>query len=103
MQLWGIMPQMGTNHYFLTVMFSSFFMGILSFAIGIVAAAVGWKKHSVTAAIVCSLIIVCALANCITISPSNIIWVMGAISAAFVIIADFVYHVLANGIEKMEV
>ncbi len=101
--IFGIMPQMNTEYYFVTVLLSGFLMGILSSAVGMIAAAFGWKKRSVAATIVCSLIIVCVLANCITISPSNIVWVMLAMSAVFVIIADFVYHVLANGIEKMEV
>ena len=95
--------QMDTEHFFFTVLFSGFLMGILSSAVGIIATGFGWKKRSVVATIVCSLLIVCVLANCITISPSNIIWVMLAISVVFVIIANFVYHVLANGIEKMEV
>ena len=101
--IFGIMIQMNTEYYFFTVLFSSFLMGILSSAVGMIATGFGWKKRSVAATIVCSLVIVCVLANCITISPSNIIWVMLAISAVFVIIANFVYHVLANGIEKMEV
>ncbi len=78
-------------------------MLILSSAVGMIATGFGWKKRSVAATIVCSLVIVCVLANCITIFPSNIIWVMLAISVVFVIIANFVYHILANGIEKMEV
>lgn len=101
--IFGIMIQMNTKYYLFTVLFSSFLMGILSSAVGMIAAGFGWKKRSVAATIVCSLIIVCVLANCITISPSNIIWIMLAISVVFVMIANFVYHVLANGIEKMEV
>lgn len=101
--IFGIMIQMNTKYYLFTVLFSSFLMGILSSAVGMIATGFGWKKRSVAATIVCSLIIVCVLANCITISPSNIIWVMLAISVVFVIIANSVYHVLANGIEKMEV
>ena len=101
--IFGIMIQMNTKYYLFTVLFSSFLMGILSSAVGMIATGFGWKKRSVAATIVCSLIIVCVLANCITISPSNIIWVMLAISVVFVIIANFVYHVLANGIERMEV
>lgn len=101
--IFGIMIQMNTEYYFFTVLFSSFLMGILSSAVGMIATGFGWKKRSVAATIVCSLVIVCVLANCITISPSNIVWVMLAISVVFVIIANFVYHVLANGIEKMEV
>lgn len=101
--IFGIMIQMNTKYYFFTVLFSSCLMGILSSAVGIIATGFGWKKRSVAATIVCSLIIVCVLANCITISPTNIIWVMLAISVVFVIIANFVYHVLANGIQRMEV
>ena len=101
--IFGFTIQMNTGHYFFTVLFSSFFMGILSSAVGMIATAFGWKKSSIPATIVCSLIIVCLLANCITISPNNIIWVMLLMSVIFVIIANFVYHVLVNGIEKMEV
>ena len=101
--IFGIMIQMNTKYYFFTVLFSSFLMGILSSAVGMIATGFGWKKRSVAATIVCSLIIICVLANCITISPRNIISVMLVISVVFVIIANFVYHVLANGIERMEV
>lgn len=101
--IFRIMPQINTEHYFFTVLYSGFFMGILSSAVGIIAAAFGWKRRSVSAAIVCSLIPVCALANCITISPGNITLVLLAISAVIGIIAAIAYHILANGIEYMEV
>ncbi len=39
----------------------------------------------------------------ITISPGNIVRVMLSMGVFFVIIANFVYHVPADGIEKMEV
>lgn len=45
----------------------------------------------------------CLIVSGIIISPGNIVWVMLAMGVVFVIIANFVYHVLANGIEKMEV
>lgn len=61
------------------------------------------EKRSAVAAIVCSLIVVCFFANCITISPGSIVWVMPAMSAVFVILAGFIYRVLEDGIEKMEV
>ncbi len=101
--IFKIMPQMNTKYFVFTVFLSSFFMSILSSAVGIISTAFGLKKHSSVSTIVCSLIIVCTLANCITISLSSIIWVMFVISAVFVIIANFIYHILANGIEKMEV
>ena len=101
--IFGIMPQMDIVHFFYTVLFSSFLLGILSSAVGIISTAFGWKKRSAVATVICSLIIVCVLANCITISPRNIIWVMLTMSVIFVIIANFVYHVLANGIERLEV
>lgn len=101
--IFGIMPQMDTEHFFFTVLFSSFLLGTLSSAVGIISTAFGWKKRSAVTTIICSLITVCVLANCITISPRNIIRVMLAMSVIFVIIANFVYHVLANGIERMEV
>lgn len=97
------MPQMNTEHFVFTVLISSILMGILSSAVGIISTAVGWKKHSIIATIVCSLIIVCVLTNFITVSPRNIIWVMLAISTVFVVIANVIYHILANGIEKVEV
>ncbi len=98
-----IMPQMNTEHFVFTVLISSILIGILSSAVGIISTAVGWKKHSIIATIVCSLIIVCVLTNFITVSPRNIIWVMLAISTVFVVIANVIYHILANGIEKMEI
>lgn len=101
--IFRIMPQMNTEHFLFIVLISSFLMGILSSAVGIISTAFGWKKRSVVVTIVCSLIMVCIFANCITISPGNIVWVMLAMGVVFVIIANFVYHVLANGIEKMEV
>lgn len=101
--IFGIMIQMNRGNFFIRVLLSSFFMGVLSSAVGMIAAAFGWKKRSATAAILCSLILVCVLANCITIFPEGIIWVMLAMSGVFAVIADFVYHVLAKGIEKMEV
>ena len=101
--IFRITLQVGTENFFFTVLFSSFLMGTLSSAVGIISAAFGWKKRSAVATIICSLIIVCLLANCITISPRKIIWVMLAMSVIFVIIANFVYHVLVNGIERMEV
>lgn len=94
--IFRMMPQMNTEHFLFTVLISSFLMGILS-------SAVGWKKRSAVAAIVCSLIMMCIFANCITISQKNIVWVMLAMGVVFVIIANFVCHVLANEIEKMEV
>ncbi|MDE6760711.1 MAG: ABC transporter permease [Lachnospiraceae bacterium] len=101
--IWGIMPQMSTGHFILTALLSSILMGISSSAVGIVSSAFGWKKHSVIATIVCSVIIVCTITNFIVISPSNIIGVMLAMSAVFVAIANFMYHVLINKIKKMEV
>lgn len=101
--VFGIVPQMNTEYFVFTVLLSSFLMGILSSAVGIISAAFGWKKRSAIAAIVGSLIMVCVSANCITISPGSIVWVMLAMSAVFVVIADLIYRFLANGIEKMEV
>lgn len=99
----GIVLQMDIKYFVFTVLLSSFFMGVLSSAVGIISAAFGWKKRSVIAAIVCSLIVVCASANWIAISPNSSVWVMLAMSAAFVVAASFIYLILANAIEKMEV
>ena len=52
----------------------------------------GWKKRSVVATIVCSLIIVCLLANWIAIFPNNILWVILGMSMILIIIAGFVGH-----------
>ncbi|MBD5466876.1 MAG: ABC transporter permease subunit [Lachnospiraceae bacterium] len=101
--IFGIVPQMNTRHFVLTALISSILMGISSSAVGIISTAVGWKKRSGIATIVCSLIIVCVLTNFITVSPRNIIWVMLAISTVFFVIAIVIYHILANRIEKMEV
>ena len=101
--IFGIVLQMNTQHFVFTVLISSILVGISSSAVGIISTAFGWKKRSVIATIVCSLIIVCFLTNFITVSPRNIIWVMLAINTVFVVIANVIYHILANGIEKMEV
>lgn len=94
---------MSTEHFLFTVLISSLLMGILSSAVGVISAAVGWKKRSSVAAIVCALIIVCIFGDLVAISPKNIVWVMLAMGVFFVVIADLVYHVLAKAIEKMEV
>lgn len=101
--IFGIVPQMNTEHFILTVFLSSTLMGILSSAVGIISTAFGWKKHSMVVTIVCAFVIVCAATNFITVSPRNIIWVMLAMNAVFVVIANFIYHILANRIKKMEV
>lgn len=101
--IFGIVPQMNTEHFIFTVFLSSMLMGLLSSAVGIISTAFGWKKHSMVVTIVCAVIIVCVVTNIITVSPGNIIWVMLAMNAVFAVIADFIYHILANGIKKMEV
>ncbi len=101
--IFRVMPQMNTEHFIFIVLISSFLMGILSSATGIISTAFGWKKRSVVVTIVCSLLMVCVFANCITISPGNIVWVILTMSVVSVVIACVTYHILANGIEKMEV
>lgn len=101
--IFGVMPQMSTEHFLFTVLISSLLMGIISSAVGVISAAVGWKKRSSVAAIVCALIIVCIFGDLVAVSPQNIVWVMLAMGVFFVMIADLVYHVLAKAIEKMEV
>lgn len=92
-----------TEHFVFTVLGSGALMGILSSALGIISAAVGWKKRSATATIVCSLLIVCAVTNVIAVSPNHILLVLLGMVVVFVIIAGGMYQILANGIEKMEV
>ena len=101
--IFGIAPQMNAGHFVLTVVLSSILMGISASAAGIISTAFGWKKRSIIATIVCSLIIVCVAANFITVSPGHINWIMLAMGTVFVVIADFIYHALAKVIEKMEV
>ena len=101
--MFDIMPQMNTEHFALTVLLSSIFMGILSSAASIISTVFGWKKRSIIAPLVCSLLIVCAAANFIAASPNHLNGIMLVMSAAFVMIAYFTYHMLANGIEKMEI
>lgn len=101
--IFGIMPLMGTENFLLTVFLSSILVGVLSSAVGVISTAPGWKKQSAVAAIVCSLIIICAVTNLITISPNHMIGVMLAMSGVFVAFAGFIYHFLADKIEKMEV
>lgn len=102
-RVFGIRPQMNTKYFFLTVLLSSLLMGVLSSGAGMISAAFGYKKRSSSAAVVCSLIIVCALANCITIAPKRIVPVMLVLSGSFVIFAGLIYHTLAKAIEQMEV
>lgn len=101
--IFRIAPQMHTEHFVLTVLCSSILMGVLSSSLGIISSLSGLKKRSSTAAIVCALIIVCAVVNVITVSPENITLVMLAISTVFAAIAYLIYHILINKIEQMEV
>lgn len=102
-EILNIEPQMAAEHFFGMVVFSSVFMGFLSSALGVISAVVGWKKRSATAVIVCALLIVCITTNFIAISPGNVLGVMSAMCAFFVVIAYGMYHSLVNGIEQMEV
>ena len=92
-QIFHIMPKMNTEHFALFVLFSSILMGILSSAVGIISVVCGWKKRSVIATIVCSLIVVCSTTNLIAAYPNHILWIMLAMSVIFVMIAHFLYHI----------
>ena len=102
-QIFHIMPKMNTEHFALFVLFSSILMGILSSAVGIISVVCGWKKRSVIATIVCSLIVVCSTTNLIAAYPNHILWIMLAMSVIFIMIAHFLYHILTKEIEKLEV
>ncbi|MDO5783987.1 MAG: ABC transporter permease [Eubacteriales bacterium] len=102
-RMFTVAPQMNTAHFMLTVLLSSIFMGISSSAVGIISAAFGWKKRSAVATIVFALLVVCVVTNFITISPHHIVFVMLALCGIFCFIANFMYHMLADGIENMEV
>ena len=102
-QIFKTVPQMNTEHFTLTVFLSSIVMGIASASLGVIAAVFGMNKRSQIATIVCALLIVCVVTNAITISPNNMILVMVIMGAVFVVIANVMYHTLANKIEKMEI
>lgn len=102
-QIFKTVPQMNAEHFTLTVFLSSIIMGIASASLGVIAAVFGMNKRSQIATIVCALLIVCVVTNAITISPNNMIFVMVIMGAAFVVIANVMYHTLANKIEKMEI
>lgn len=102
-QTFGIVPQKNTEYFIVTVFLSSILMGIVCSAVGMISAAFGWKKRSVIAAVVCSLVIVCASANWIAAFPNHITWILLGMCIVFVVIAGFSYYMLADRIEKMEV
>lgn len=101
--LFGIMPQMDTGHFAPAVLSSGILMGISASAVGVISAVIGWKKRSVTATIVCSLLIVCTITNLIAASPKYIVYIMLVMSACLAAVSGFLYRMLEKGIEKMEV
>lgn len=101
--LFRIEPRMDAERFVLTVLVSGLLTGILSSAAGMLSAVVGWWKRSGIAAIVCSLVIVCALANVIVISPGNLNLVMCGLGAVLAGAAGVACQVLAGGIDTMEV
>lgn len=102
-RIFGIMPQIHTEHFVLTVLISSILMGVLSSSVGVISAVWGWKKYSAAAAIVCSVILVCAAANFIAVYPDMIIGSLLIMCVFFTMAAGFSCRILASGIEKMEV
>lgn len=102
-RIFGITPDPAGGHFVISVLLSSLMSGILSSEIGVIAAAVGWKKRSVMATIIFSLIIVCFVPNLIAGLPGGIVWVMLVMGALFGAAAGLAHHFLANGIEEMEV
>ncbi|MBD5548332.1 MAG: ABC transporter permease [Lachnospiraceae bacterium] len=114
-RIFGIIPELtvgnlpngtiGKSEWYLliSVLLSSFFAGILSSAIGMISAVIGWKKRSVMTTIICSLIIVCFVPNLIAGSLSHIVLVMFFSGVLFILAAYVMYQILAKGIERMEV
>ena len=88
-------------YFFVSVLVSGILAGILSFCIGMISAAVGWKKHSVMTTVICSILIVCFVPNLIAGASDYMIWVMLAVSVCFILSAGVMYRVLLNGIEKV--
>lgn len=82
---------------------SGVLMGCMAAALGIVSAVAGWIKRSSTAAIICTLLLVCATTNLIAISPRHLIGIMTAMSVLFAASGMGMYRLFANGIENMEV
>ncbi len=102
-KIFNIVPQLTTRYFIPSILLTSFLMGILSSALGIISATVGLKKHSTIATIICSVLIVCFVTNFIVFSPRNIVLVMMIMIVFFIMAVGVMYHILANGIEKMEV
>lgn len=102
-KIFGIAPGRAEGHFMISVLLSGFFTGILSSAIGMIAAVVGWKKRSIMAAMICSLVLVCFVPNLIAGFSNNIVLGMFIIGAVLVLFAGIMYHILANGIERMEI
>lgn len=102
-RIFEIVPQLTTGYFSLTVLLSSVLMGFLSSALGIISVTIGWKKHSSMTAIVCTVILICLLTNLIAIAPKHLLFVLLVMSACLAAIANLMYHILADGIEQMEV
>lgn len=102
-KIFRIMPTFPAENFMLMVFVSSFFAGLLSSSIGLIAAVIGWKKRSMVTAIVSALIIVCFVPNFIAGAPSRIAWTTVFMGIAFSLVANGMYHFLAHGIENMEV
>lgn len=101
--VFGIMPQMDMANFPLAVVLSGILTGISATAVGMICAVIGWQKKSVSASIVCSIIIVCCVTNFIAMTPAYFLVRLTSMSVICLGIAAFMYHILENGIIDMEV
>lgn len=100
-KLFGMTPAAGGGIGM--VMIASVLAGVMAAAVGMISVVVGWRKRSVSAAILCSLIFVCLVPNLIASFCDQMVWVMLGLSLLFSAAANGVLRNMAKGIEQMEV
>ncbi len=91
------------GYFMVKVLITSALISLLSASVGMISTLIGWKMRSVTATTISSVIIVCLLTNFLVVSPSRIILIVFSVGVVFLVIANIMYHILANSINKMEV
>lgn len=102
-KIFGISPKGAAGYFIVSVLVSSILAGVLSLEIGMISAAVGWKKRSAVAALISALIIMCFVPNLIAGFPKYIAAEMAVICLLFGAAALVAYRMMADGIERMEV
>lgn len=96
-------PEWEGWNFTVQILAASVFLGVSSSSVGMVAALAGWRKGSGVAAVVCSVLLVCCTANFVSVAPKQIAGVMAVFGCMSAAAAGVAYHLLAHGIEQMEV